>query len=291
MISSYRTTLMEPLFWPKTSLPIRNLRRQLKHGQIFWREIGHGQTVILLHGSWHDGDQWSDVLPLLGHRYHCLALDLMGFGESQQLKDKSAYSIAMQVNTLAELLDSLRLESVVLVGHSLGAWVAARFALRYPERVKGLCVLEPEGLSYEPKRWRRSRWLASPLGGLWLSVTKPFVRKTAAGTPGQAHPWLRNYHLRQLLKRYPAACRLLFQRRHQDIEAEIVGTQLATLSMPMVILQGEGAGDTSRQLTQAFTTAAGARIQVLPGDDELPSYEAKAVADFLANWLAERVTA
>lgn len=275
---------MEPLFWPKTSLPIRNLRRTLKYGQVFWREIGRGQTVVLLHGSWHDGDQWNDILPLLGHQYHCLAPDLIGFGESQRLK--SGHSIAIQVSTLAELLDSLRLESVVLVGHSLGAWVAARFALQYPERVKGLCVLEPEGLGYDPKRWRRSRWLASPLGGLWLSITKPFVRKTA---PGQTHPWLQNYHLRQLLRRYPAACRLLFQRRRKDIEAEIVGPQLAMLSMPMVVLQGDGAGNTSRQLTQAFTMAAtaSARVKVLPGNDELPSYEAKAVADFLDDWLAD----
>ncbi|MBE9067516.1 alpha/beta hydrolase [Leptolyngbya cf. ectocarpi LEGE 11479] len=280
---------MEPLFWPKTSLPIRNLRRKLKHGQVFWREIGRGQTVVLLHGSWHDGDQWSDVLPLLGHQYHCLAPDLIGFGESQRIKDKSIQSIAMQVNTLAELLDSLRLESVVLVGHSLGAWVATRFALQYPERVKGLCVLEPEGLGYEPKRWRRSRWLASPLGGLWLSITKPFVRQAA---PGQTPPWLQNYHLRQRLRRYPAACRLLFQRRRKDIEAEIVGPQLATLSIPMVVLQGDGAGNTSQQLTQAFTMAAAAsvRVKVVPGNDELPSYEAKAVADFLDDWLADWLT-
>lgn len=275
---------MEPLFWPKTSLPVRNLRRRLQQGQIFWREIGCGQTVVLLHGSWHDGDQWSEVLPLLGQQYHCLAPDLIGFGESQRLADRSVYSIAMQVRTLAELLDSLRIESAVLIGHSLGAWVAARYALQYPERVRGLCVLEPEGLTYDPKRWRRSRWLASSLGGLWLSITKLFVRKTA---PGQTHPWLQNYHLRKRLKRHPAACRLLFQRRSKDIEAETIGTQLATLSMPIVALQGDGAGGTSRQLTQEFAIAANASVEVLPGNDELPSYAAKAVADFLTLAISE----
>ncbi|NEQ49587.1 MAG: alpha/beta hydrolase [Leptolyngbya sp. SIO3F4] len=274
---------MEPLFWPSAGqMPVRNLRRQLKHGQLFWREVGRGQTVVFLHGSWHDGDQWSDVLPLLGHQYHCLAPDLIGFGESQRLKEKSTYSIGMQVKTLAELFDALRLESVVLVGHSLGAWIATRYALRYPERVKGLCVLEPEGLTYEPKRWRRERWLVSPLGGLWLSVLKPFAHKPKSG---QSSAWLQNHHLRQMLRRHPAACRLLFQRRRNALEPEMVGSQLSTLSMPIVAIQGTGAGETSLQLTQIFARSAPAVVKILPGNDELPSYEARAVAEFLEHWI------
>ena len=58
---------MEPLFWPSAGrMPVRNLRRQLKHGQLFWREVGRGSTIVFLHGSWSDGDQWHDILSLLG---------------------------------------------------------------------------------------------------------------------------------------------------------------------------------------------------------------------------------
>ncbi|MEM1255736.1 MAG: alpha/beta hydrolase [Cyanobacteria bacterium P01_H01_bin.21] len=275
---------MEPLFWPNAGqLPVRNLRRKLKCGQIFWREIGRGQTVVFLHGSWCDGDQWSDVLTQLGQRYHCLAPDLIGFGESERLRKKAAYSIAMQVATLAELLESLRLKSVVLVGHSLGAWVAASYALKFPEQVKGLCVLAPEGLVYQPKRWRQDRWLVSSLGGLWLSITKPFARKSE---PGRPSTWLKKHRRRQLLRRYSAACRLLFQRRHRVLAPEITSS-LAGLSMPMVALQGERAGETCQQLTRLFTVAApSAVVKTLPGDDELPSYQAEAIADFLEHWLS-----
>ena len=281
---------MEPLFWRSTGqMPVRNLRRQLQHGQLFWREVGRpGQTVIFLHGSWQDGDQWSDVISLLGQRHHCLAPDLVGFGESERLQDKSAYSIAMQVNVLAELLDSLRLEAVVLVGHSLGAWVAARYALQYPERVKGLCLLEPEGFTYEPKRWRRERWLVSPLAGLWLALTKPFARKSVpAGSPPQQLTWLQNYRFRQMLRRHPAACKLLFQRRRSAMESETIGNQLAVLSLPIVVLQGEKADKAAgRQLIQLLAMAAPeAVVKVLPGSEELPSHEAKAVVDFLKYWL------
>ncbi len=279
---------MEPLFWPNSGqVPIRNLRRQLKYGQLFWREVGRGQTVVFLHGSWTDGDQWNDMLSTLGQKYHCLAPDLLGFGESERLQDKSAYSIAMQVSTLAELLSSLRLDSVVLVGHSLGAWVAARYALQYPQQVQGLCVLEPEGMIHDPKRWWRLRWLVSPLAGLWLAITKLFVRPSKS-VPGkvssQRRAWLQDYHLRQLLRRHPAACRLLFQRRRNVLESEIVGNQLATLTIPMIALQASG--ETSRQLTQTFTMAApDAMVKILPDTDDSLRHQAQAITEVLEHWL------
>lgn len=280
---------MEPLFWPRVDpIPIRNLRRRLQYGQVFWREVGQPQglqTVIFLHGSWHDGDQWGTVLALMGAHHHCLAPDLIGFGESEHPQDASTYSIAMQVDVLAELLASLRLSSVILVGHSLGAWVAASYALRYPEQVQGLCILEPEGLVYEPQRWRRERWLVSLLGGLWLTITKPFARKRGSG---RAPTWFHNLYLRQRLKRNPAACRLLFQRRRNALEPEILGPQLASLSMPVMAIQGDSAGEASYRLTKTLTTLAPeARVTVLSGYEELPSYEAEAIADVLTHWVSE----
>ena len=189
----------------------------------------------------------------------------------------------MEVNALAELFSSLRLRSVVLVGHSLGAWVAAGYALQYPDQIKGLCVLEPEGLVYAPNRWRRERWLVSPFAGFWLAMTKPFARKPE---PGQVSSWFQKYHLRQRLRRHPAACQLLFQRQRKALEPEIIGGQLANLVIPMVAIQGTGAGEDSRQLAQIFVTAApGATVKMLPGNDQLPSYEAKAVAEFLEHWI------
>ena len=58
--------------------------------------------------------------------------------------------------------------------------------------------------------------------------------------------------------------------------------------MPIVALEGEGAGDTSRWLTQTFTLAAtNSTVKMLSGNDELPSYEPKAIAEFLNHWLTD----
>ena len=84
---------MELLFSPRAGqVPLRNLRRQLKHGQLFWREIGQGKTVVFRHGSWRDGDQWSRVLSVMGPRDHCMAPALAGLGEADRLP-KTAYSL------------------------------------------------------------------------------------------------------------------------------------------------------------------------------------------------------
>ena len=89
-----------------------------------------------------------------------------------------------------------------------------------------------------------------------------------------------------MLSRHPAACKLLFQRRRSAIESETIGNQLAVLSLPIVALQGEKADKAGRQLTQLLATAAPeAVVKVLPGSEELPSHEAKAVVDFLKYWL------
>ena len=185
---------------------------------------------------------------------------------------------------LAELVTSLRLESVVLVGHSLGAWVACSYALHYPEQVDGLCIIEPEGLVYSPKRWRQERWWVSPLGGLWLAITKLFARKS---TPEKPSTWLQNYHVRQRLKQHPAACQLLFQRRRPQLEAELVGSRLATLSMPIVALdseRGDNQKQTCRELTQTFTTATPkAMVKQMPSCDEHLSDDE--IAMFLTHWL------
>ncbi|MBA3923667.1 MAG: alpha/beta fold hydrolase, partial [Nostocaceae cyanobacterium] len=123
---------------------LRNSRMKLSGGRIFWREIGEGTAVILLHGSWQDSGQWVAVMDYLRQDHHCFAPDLLGFGDSEH--PQIHYSIDFEVECLAEYLEALKLRHVYLVGHSLGAWVAASYALKYPDQIGGLVLLAPEGV-------------------------------------------------------------------------------------------------------------------------------------------------
>ena len=121
----------------------RNSRVKLSVGQIFWREVGQGPSLVFLHGSWEDGTQWLRTIEHLSPYYQCFAPDLLGFGGSE--RRKIHYSIDLEVECLAQYLDTLKLRQVYLIGHSVGGWVAASYAIKYPDRVQGLVLLAPEG--------------------------------------------------------------------------------------------------------------------------------------------------
>jgi pimeloyl-ACP methyl ester carboxylesterase len=129
------------------TLPVRNSRIRLSQGQLFCREIGDGKAVLFLHGSWRDGSQWLSVMEQLGSKQHCFAPDLLGCGDSEH--PKINYSIELLVESLAEYLDAAKVRDVWLVGHEVGGWVAAGYALRYPAQVKGLVLIGAEGVNVE----------------------------------------------------------------------------------------------------------------------------------------------
>lgn len=217
------------------TLLVRTSRIKLSQGQISWREIGSGPTVVFLHGSWCDSSQWLQVVELMGMDYHCLAPDLLGFGSSAF--PNIHYSIELEVECLAEYLESLNLKSVYLVGHSLGGWIAASYALKYLDRVQGLVLVAPEGVQADGVRkyqWWNRPWLtAMPKLAKWLRNFRPLTK------------FLNQYQkIREFLQKQqhiaqnPVTCQLLFQRRYAEIKAELLQDKLDLLKVPVLILQG-----------------------------------------------------
>jgi pimeloyl-ACP methyl ester carboxylesterase len=256
--------------------PIRNSRIRLSQGQIFWREVGQGKTLVFLHGSWNDSSQWLPLVKRLSQDCHCLVPDLLGFGESEQ--PKLHYSIELQVECLAEYLEALKLRQVYLVGHSLGGWIAASYALRFPDQVKGLVLLAPEGIQLKGKgdRWFGSRWLTRqpPLAFWVLQLLLPLAKVF-----GWRKGIERSLQLRQTLMRSPVACKLLFKRRNTEIQAELLSARLSWLKLPILILQGEQDNAVAINHNRAFAQAPQAELKLISSfDSDLLQTEPKAIA-------------
>ena len=100
--------------------------------------------VILLHGLGGNVSNWAFNVPALAANYHVIAIDQIGFGKSDRLMLK------FRVGTYADFLDKfmaeLKIERASLVGNSLGGWVAALTAIKYPNRVEKIVLADAAGL-------------------------------------------------------------------------------------------------------------------------------------------------
>jgi pimeloyl-ACP methyl ester carboxylesterase len=93
----------------------------------YW-DVGSGPVVVLVHGlgSRKEGD-WGRVVAPLSQKYRVVALDQIGFGQSD--KPLIDYRIQTYVDFLNEFLHQLKIEKVRLVGESLGGWISALYSL------------------------------------------------------------------------------------------------------------------------------------------------------------------
>jgi pimeloyl-ACP methyl ester carboxylesterase len=116
-------------------------------------EIGpaDGQPVVFVHGLAGSWQNWLENLPVLAEAgFRCIAPDLPGFGQSPMPAEK--ITISGYGDLLNELLEALEISAACLVGNSMGGFIAAEVAIRFPERVERLVLVSAAGLSVEDLR-------------------------------------------------------------------------------------------------------------------------------------------
>jgi len=123
-----------------SKLETRNLKQLIyKNTKISFTDQGKGTAVVLLHGFLENQTMWDAFVPELSKKHRVITVDLLGHGETECL----GYVHAMedQADMLYALLLHLKIRKVVLVGHSMGGYVALAFAELYPDYMKGLFLL------------------------------------------------------------------------------------------------------------------------------------------------------
>lgn len=98
--------------------------------------------LILLHGGSAHAHWWDHIAPVLAHDFYVLALDLRGHGDSSWVHGEPAYQVEDYVADLAAFVSLLALPSFVLIGHSLGGFVAMSYASAHSQRVRALVVVD-----------------------------------------------------------------------------------------------------------------------------------------------------
>ena len=102
-------------------------------------------TVILLHGLGAQADSWQLNVAALTPNFHVIAPDQIGFGKSD--KPFLKYRVGTYADFLDKMMAELKIERASLVGNSLGGWVAALTAIKYPNRVEKIVIADAAGLA------------------------------------------------------------------------------------------------------------------------------------------------
>ncbi|HEX4458199.1 MAG TPA: alpha/beta fold hydrolase [Polyangia bacterium] len=108
-------------------------------GEIAHSRVGAGPAVLLVHCLGGDRNEWRDVSARLAKSHTVIAVDLPGHGATPAVAKPSLDAIA---DDLAALLRAEKATPAIVIGHSLGAGVAAHLAERHAEMVKGLVVVD-----------------------------------------------------------------------------------------------------------------------------------------------------
>jgi pimeloyl-ACP methyl ester carboxylesterase len=109
-----------------------------RFGRIHAAIAGGGVPVLLLHQTPRSWDEYRDVLPLLGRDFRAIAMDTLGFGDSD--RPGEAPSIELWAQAALALLDALGATRAAVVGHHTGAVIAAEIAAAAPDRVSALVL-------------------------------------------------------------------------------------------------------------------------------------------------------
>jgi pimeloyl-ACP methyl ester carboxylesterase len=151
--------------------------------EIAFADQGSGSLALLfVHGWQADHSVWGDVIDALRPEMRAVAVDLRGSGRSSAAA--GPYRLERFAADLRELVDALELGQVVVVGHSMGATVALRFALDAPQATRGLALIAPVPASGGGFSAKGEAYLRATAGD--PAAAKRWLARTFAGTPDEA---------------------------------------------------------------------------------------------------------
>lgn len=118
--------------------------------ELYYRELGQGQPIVMLHGIFGSSDNWLTQSRMLSERYHTYALDLRNHGQSPH---DEVFDYASMVEDVLKFMKENNIEDPILMGHSMGGKVAMNLALAYPDKIGKLIVVDIAPKSYDMQNY------------------------------------------------------------------------------------------------------------------------------------------
>lgn len=197
---------------------------------------GRGELLVLVHGFGADKDNFTRIAAHLTPHYRLLIPDLPGFGEAGRDPQRD-YSIGAQVEHLRAFLDQHGAGSVHLGGSSMGGFIVAQFAARYPQRVASLWLLDAAGTAAAQESQALRGYRDHGSLPLLVSSEADFTEMLAFSRHRQ---FFLPYAVRKALARRAVADYPLHGKIMQQVAASpLLEQQYRSLTTPALIVWGE----------------------------------------------------
>lgn len=255
-----------------------------------YRNWGHkGSPVVLLGGAAEPSWVWHEVGPLLaGHGHRVFALDLPPFGYSQR---RGPYTMAHFLQLLRGFEQRLHLVRPVVVGHSLGAGVAAAAGLAHPNEVAGVVLLDGDALAFGGNHGWLADLLVYPFypalywiitGSDWV-VGRVLRNAWGPSPPATTHATLAEFERPFRVQGTDAALKQLLRSGIPGLTLP----ELTRLRVPRAVIWGADDNVDSVESGRATARALHIHLQTIPNAGHLSMLaRPRAVADRILDFLA-----
>jgi pimeloyl-ACP methyl ester carboxylesterase len=255
---------------------------QLPAIRLYYEERGEGAPILCIHGTSSSALVWESADQQLARLGRVIAYDRRGCTRSQRPDPYHATSVAEHADDAAALLEALSATPAIVIGRSYGGEVATDLALRYPDRVRALVLLEGASrrLTPEARQWEEE-------------LTRRVLAAAGQGIDTVAEAMLRSVLGDAAWEHLPESMQRLFVDNGPAILAECRGgaldvdaAALSAIAQPALLVAATDSPPVFRHVTDALAAALPDARTALVGGGHLIDPAGPAVLDFIRQVLS-----
>lgn len=238
--------------------------------KICYLDQGSGEAMVLVHGWAGNAWNWMSVFGPLSERQRVIALDLPGHGKSG-CPEGFNYTMPELADFVAKVMDELKIGKATVVGSSMGGSIAAWTAIRHPERVERLILVDAAGTSIQNSLMKMAGHLMTPSTVIpMIHLVFPVNEKRQAAVPVSERKRVALAEELYASDRKKCAA-LALARTMKSLGKDIVDDRLASVTAPTLVIWGSDDGLLPRSAGEFYCDhVPGAKMVIIEGGNHTP---------------------
>jgi esterase len=235
---------------------------------------GAAETIILVHGMFSNlSVYYFNIAPLLATKYHVVLYDLKSHGMSEKVLE--GYDLESMTNDLLALMGVLNLQQVHLGGYSFGGLIALKMAIRFPERIKKLAIIEAPDPNDDKTR------------GIIDEYSREFLEHYVENFTDTTKVKMGKRQMERNHRMYEYLFYQTSIKTDMKLEKDFFGSQaIETIKQATLLLYGTDSNclNAGKQLDGLIENAS---LIAVPGDHNIPIQQPLVIAEALLNFFQE----